>query len=168
MPFSFVFLLRVLFFCSLALDTSTPRRDSSRLCTAGNHVAARLRLLSSKTAHLRKEVQAAMYAVLRQGSHQYRVAPGDVIQIEKIDGEKGDVVKFDDVLLVQSEGGLSLGEPRVNGVSVTAKVIRQDKSAKVNIYKMRRRKGFSRRHGHRQPFTEVAITSIDKDGKALS
>ncbi len=108
-----------------------------------------------------------MYAVLRQGSHQYRVSPGDVIQIEKIEAEKGQEVELEDVLMINSADGVELGEPRVTGAAVKAKVLRQDRGKKVLIYKFKRRKGYEKRQGHRQYFTELQILSISRDGREL-
>ncbi|MBI1292039.1 50S ribosomal protein L21 [bacterium] len=110
-----------------------------------------------------------MYAVIRQGGHQYRVTTGDVIQLEKLEVEAGQEVTLEEVLAVSTgEGALEVGEPRVVGAVVKAKVIRQGKSPKVDIYKMRRRKGFARTGGHRQPFTEVRVISVEKNGQALA
>lgn len=109
-----------------------------------------------------------MYAVLKQGGHQYKVSPGDVIQIEKIEAEKGQDVELEEVLLLRSGDKLEIGEPRVVGASVRAKVLRQDKSPKIEVYKFKRRKGFERRYGHRQPFTELKITAILRNGQALA
>lgn len=109
-----------------------------------------------------------MYAVLRQGSHQYRVTPGDVIQIEKIKAESGEEILLEDILLLSNGEDLTLGEPRVNGAAIKAKVIRQDKAKKIDVYKFKRRKGYEKRYGHRQPFTEIRILGFSKDGKDLS
>lgn len=109
-----------------------------------------------------------MYAVIRQGGHQYRVAPGDVIQIEKIDAEDGAEVALEDVLLLQSGAGIEIGEPRIGSAVVKAKVVRAGKGPKVIGYKFKRRKGYSKRWGHRQPFIELRILSISKDGRELS
>ncbi len=108
-----------------------------------------------------------MYAVIKQGGHQYKVSPGDVIQVEKIEAEAGQEVSFEEVLLVNSEGGLEIGEPRVTGAAVSVKVLRQGKGRKVKVYKFKRRKGYERRYGHRQPFTEVRVLSVNKDGSEL-
>jgi large subunit ribosomal protein L21 len=110
-----------------------------------------------------------MYAVIRQGGHQYRVTTGDTIQIEKIEVEAGQEVSLEEVLAVSTgEGALELGAPRIAGAVVKVKVLRQGKSPKVDIYKMRRRKGFARSGGHRQPFTEVRIIAVEKNGQALA
>lgn len=109
-----------------------------------------------------------MYAILKQGGHQYRVKTGDVIQIEKIEVEPSEEIELEDILMLSGEQGVNLGEPRVSGAAIKAKVIRQDRSRKVNVYKFKRRKGYERRYGHRQPFTEIRITAITKDGKDFS
>ncbi len=108
-----------------------------------------------------------MYAVIKQGGHQYKIAPGDVIQIEKVVAEKGEELLLENVLLIKNGEKLELGEPRVTGATVKAKVLRQDRSPKVDVYKFRRRKGSDRRSGHRQPFTEIQITAITKNGAVL-
>lgn len=109
-----------------------------------------------------------MYAVIRQGGHQYRVTTGDVIQLEKIEVEAGQEVSLEDVLALSSGETLEVGEPRVAGAVVKAKVVRQGKSPKVDVYKFRRRKSYDKRYGHRQPFTEVRIIAVEKNGTALS
>lgn len=109
-----------------------------------------------------------MYAVIRQGSRQYRVSPGDVIQIEKIEAGKGEEVELEDVLLLKSGENLEIGEPRVVGASVKARILRQDRAKKVLVYKFKRRKGQENRYGHRQPFTELKVLSISQNGKELS
>ncbi len=110
-----------------------------------------------------------MYAVIRQGSHQYRVAPGDIIQIEKVDAEKGDAIVLDDVLMLSTGGdSIEFGEPRLGNVEVKARVLRQARGPKVIVYKFKRRKGYERRQGHRQSFTEVQITGVLRDGSEVS
>ncbi len=108
-----------------------------------------------------------MYAVLRQGSHQYRVSPGDVIQIEKIDAEKGQEVELEDILLLNSADGVEIGEPRIPGAAVKARVLRQDRGKKILVYKFKRRKGYEKRKGHRQDFTELKVLSVSRDGREL-
>ncbi len=109
-----------------------------------------------------------MYVILRQGGHQYRVSPGDVIQVEKIEVEKGETIELEDVLLIGTDSGVEIGEPRVTGASVKAKVLRQDKAKKIDVYKFKRRKGYERRLGHRQPFTEIKILGIAHNGRDLT
>ncbi|MCC5877487.1 MAG: 50S ribosomal protein L21 [Candidatus Sumerlaeia bacterium] len=108
-----------------------------------------------------------MYAVLRQGGHQYGVQPGEVIQIEKLDTADDEIV-LEDVLAVHDGETLTLGEPRVENAVVKAKVLRNGKAKKITVYKFKRRKGYSRKLGHRQPFTEIKILSIAVDGKELA
>lgn len=107
-----------------------------------------------------------MYAVLRQGSHQYKVKPGDTIQVEKIETSDEEIA-LEDVLVVNDGGSLTIGEPRVANAVVKARVLREGKGRKITVYKFKRRKGYSRKLGHRQPFTELRILSIEVDGRAL-
>jgi large subunit ribosomal protein L21 len=109
-----------------------------------------------------------MYAVVRQGNHQYRVSPGDIIQIELVDASKGDSIVLEDVLLLNSGGRVEVGEPRLGNVEVKARVLREGKGEKVRIYKFRRRKGYSKSQGHRQRFTEIMITGVARNGSDLS
>ena len=101
-----------------------------------------------------------MYAVFKTGGKQYRVAAGDKLRVEKLPGNVGDAVMFDQVLLVSSEGKLALGRPLLGGAKVEAKIVEQGLDRKVVIFKFRRRKNYRRKTGHRQPFTALEITSI--------
>jgi large subunit ribosomal protein L21 len=101
-----------------------------------------------------------MYAVFRSGGKQYRAAKGDVLRLEKIDGDEGATVKFDEVLLVGEGSDIKVGSPTLSGSTVSAKVIRQGKSRKVSVVKFKRRKNYLRQGSHRQFFTEVEITGI--------
>jgi large subunit ribosomal protein L21 len=109
-----------------------------------------------------------MYAVFRTGGKQYRAAKGDVLRLEKIDGDEGASVKFDDVLLIGEGSDIKVGNPVLAGSSVSAKVIRQGKSKKIPVVKFKRRKNYLRQGTHRQFFTEVEITGISgsSSGKA--
>ena len=109
-----------------------------------------------------------MYAILRQGSHQYRVSPGDVIQVEKLDVESGTQLDLDNVLLIGRGEDLEFGQPVVANAAVRAQVVRNGKSRKVLVFKYKRRKGYKKTYGHRQPFTELRITGILKDGQELA
>ncbi len=100
-----------------------------------------------------------MYAVIKTGGKQYRVAKGDKIFVEKLPGNVGDAVSFDQVLLVGGET-LKLGKPLVAGAKVEAKILDQDRGKKVIIFKFRRRKNYHRKTGHRQPFTALEITNV--------
>lgn len=101
------------------------------------------------------------YAVIRTGGKQYRVTPGDVIRIEKLDGDPGSEVQFAEVLMTADEGTVHLGSPLVSGARVTGHVVQQGKAKKVLIFKKKRRKNYRRRQGHRQQFTAVRVTQID-------
>ena len=101
------------------------------------------------------------YAIIRTGGKQYRVAPGDVIRIERLDGEPGTEVSFSDVLMTAHDGALQVGKPLVEGVRVTGQVVQQGKAKKILVFKKKRRKNYRRRYGHRQMFTAVRVTQIE-------
>ncbi len=101
-----------------------------------------------------------MYAVIATGGKQYRVQEGAVIRIEKLSGEPGTSVEFPSVLLVGSGADVKLGAPFIGSAKVGGTIERHGKGAKVRIVKFRRRKHYKREGTHRQPFTEVKITSI--------
>lgn len=105
-----------------------------------------------------------MYAVIRTGGKQYKVAPDDVLDIEKIAGQAGETVQFTDVLMVGGEGEPLIGAPLVDGAIVSAEVVDQHRGEKVLIIKKRRRKNSRRRNGHRQYLTAVRITEISTNG----
>ena len=104
--------------------------------------------------------QNTMYAVFRSGGKQYRAAKGDVLRLEKIEGDEGATVKFDEVLLVGEGSDIKVGSPTLSGSTVSGKVLQQGKSKKVSVVKFKRRKNYLRQGSHRQFFTEVEITSI--------
>jgi large subunit ribosomal protein L21 len=101
-----------------------------------------------------------MYAVFRSGGKQYRAAKGDVLRLEKIEGDEGATVKFDEVLLVGEGSDIKVGSPILSGSAVSGKVLRQGKSKKVPVVKFKRRQNYLRQGSHRQFFTEVEITGI--------
>ena len=101
------------------------------------------------------------HAVIVTGGKQYRVAEGDVIYIEKLDVQSGDTVKFDKVLAVIDEDNSVFGAPTVDGAVVTANVVKNGKSKKIRVYKMKPKKGYRRTQGHRQPYTKVQIEAIN-------
>ena len=100
-----------------------------------------------------------MYAVIKTGGKQYRVSEGDVLRVEKLDGDVGATIDFGDVLMLGGEK-VSIGKPTVKGAKVTAEIVAQDRAKKVIVFKMRRRKNYRRKQGHRQPYTEIRITGI--------
>jgi large subunit ribosomal protein L21 len=104
-----------------------------------------------------------MFAVIKTGGKQYRVAAEDVLQIEKVKGEPGEIVQFGEVLVVGSDA-VTLGSPTVAGATVAAEVIEQGRGPKVIAFKKRRRKNSRRKRGHRQDFTMIRITEILTDG----
>ncbi|MEM9939338.1 MAG: 50S ribosomal protein L21 [Pseudomonadota bacterium] len=106
-----------------------------------------------------------MFAVIKTGGKQYKVAEGDEIIIEKLAVEAGEDVTFDDVLMLGDAGKVTIGEPTVSGASVVGKVAEQRKGAKVMIMKRRQRNTYRRKRGHRQLETVVTIESILADGK---
>ena len=101
-----------------------------------------------------------MYAVLETGSKQYRVTPGDTLEIERLEIEAGQPVTFDRVLLVNNEGKLSVGTPTVSSATVVGDVVEHIRGEKKVSFKMKRRKGYHRTVGHRQELTVVKIKEI--------
>ena len=101
-----------------------------------------------------------MFAVIKTGGKQYKVAADDVVTIEKIAGEAGEAVTFDQVLLIGGEATV-VGAPTVAGATVSATVVEQSRAKKVIIFKKRRRKSWRRKEGHRQEQTKVKITAIN-------
>ena len=102
-----------------------------------------------------------MYAVIKTGGKQYKVAAGEKIKVEQIAADVGQEIVIDQVLAVGGEGGLQVGAPVVSGASVVAKVVSHGKHDKVRIFKMRRRKHYQKHGGHRQTYTELQIGSIN-------
>ena len=102
-----------------------------------------------------------MYAIIRTGGKQYRVSEGDVLNVEKLNVEEGQEVVFDEVLTVVNDGDVKVGAPTVAGTKVTAKVAKQGKADKIFVFKYRAKSNYRKRQGHRQPFTQVEITSIE-------
>jgi large subunit ribosomal protein L21 len=104
-----------------------------------------------------------MYAVIRSGGKQYRVAPDDVIQVEKLDAAPGASIVLDEVLMVGggSGAGAKVGSPLVAGAAVSAEVVDQKRGPKIIVFKKKRRKNYRRRNGHRQDLTLLRITGID-------
>jgi large subunit ribosomal protein L21 len=101
-----------------------------------------------------------MYAVIKTGGKQYRVAAGEKLKIDELAVDVGAEIVLDLVLLVADGGNLKMGRPLVTGASVQAKVLAQGRHDKVRIFKLRRRKHYQKHQGHRQNFTEIEITGI--------
>jgi len=108
-----------------------------------------------------------MFAVFKTGGKQYRVAAEDVLKVDKVKGEPGEIVEFGEVLVVGGES-VALGSPMVAGATVAAEVLDQGRGGKIIAFKKRRRKNSRRKRGHRQEFTLLRITEILTDGKKPS
>ena len=106
-----------------------------------------------------------MYAIIESCGKQYKVAEGDVVFFEKLDAEEGKKVTFDNVILVSEEGKVQIGNPYVKGVKVEGKVVSHGKGKKIIVFKMKAKKNYRRKQGHRQPYTKVEITSIKTAAK---
>lgn len=102
-----------------------------------------------------------MHAVVRTGGKQYRVAPGDILEVEKLDGSVGETVSLTDVLLVSNGDDVKIGQPIVEGATVTAKITGQHRGEKIMVFRYRPKKRIRVRRGHRQYLTRLQIQSID-------
>jgi large subunit ribosomal protein L21 len=100
-----------------------------------------------------------MYAVIHTGGKQYRVSEGDTLRVEKLPGEVGSSLEFGEVLMLGGDK-VAVGRPFVGGAKVEAQIVAQDRARKVIVFKMKRRKKYRRKAGHRQPYTEIKITGI--------
>ena len=101
-----------------------------------------------------------MYAIIESCGKQYKVAEGDVVFFEKLDAEEGKKVTFDKVILVSEDGKVQVGAPYVKGAKVEGKVVSHGKGKKIIVFKMKAKKNYRRKQGHRQPYTKVEITTI--------
>lgn len=102
-----------------------------------------------------------MYAILETGGKQYRVQEGDVLFVEKLDVNEGEVVTLDKVLAVSKDGSLVVGSPVVAGAKVEAKVVENGKAKKVIVFKYKAKKDYRRKKGHRQPYTKLVVEKIN-------
>lgn len=101
-----------------------------------------------------------MYAIIESCGRQYKVTEGDVVFFEKLETEEGKKITFDKVVLVSEEGKVQVGSPYVKGVKVEGTVLSHGKAKKIIVFKMKAKKNYRRKQGHRQPYTKVEITSI--------
>ncbi len=101
-----------------------------------------------------------MFAIVKTGGKQYRVNEGDVLKLEKLEGEAGSKITLDEVLMVGDDKGVKVGAPFLKGAKVTAEVLEQKKDKKITVFKKKRRHNYRRKKGHRQQITVVRITKI--------
>ena len=101
------------------------------------------------------------YAIIRTGGKQFRAEPGKTLRIPAVEGDEGAEIVFDDVLLGSNGDSVKAGAPNVKGAKVKAEIVKQGKDDKIVVFKMKRRKNYARKQGHRQKFTEVRISEID-------
>ena len=101
-----------------------------------------------------------MYAIVRTGGKQYQVEAGDTLRVEKLQGEVGDTVELDDVLLLVDGESVKIGQPVVEGAKVVAKVVEQGRHKKIIVFKKKRRQGYQVKKGHRQMYTALKIETI--------
>ncbi len=102
-----------------------------------------------------------MYAVVRTGGKQIRMTPGQAVRVERLAGEVGDKIELDQVLLVGGEGDPRVGTPLVGGAKVVGTITDQGRGPKITVFKMKRRKGYRVKAGHRQDYTEIHVESIE-------
>lgn len=102
-----------------------------------------------------------MYAIIQTGGKQYKVAEGEILKIEKLEGAAGDKLTLDQVLMVKNESGTKIGTPTVQGAQVTVEVIEQGREKKITVYKYKKRKNYRRNQGHRQAFTKIKVEKIE-------
>ncbi len=101
-----------------------------------------------------------MYAVIETGGKQYRVQPGDTVVVEKLDGNVGDKIELDQVLLLSDDENVAVGRPKIDGARVTGEIVEQGREAKLTVYKFKRRKNYRKKNGHRQAFTAIKIDQV--------
>jgi large subunit ribosomal protein L21 len=143
-------------------------RPPSPSARAGNYHQHRLEKAGPETIRAPgSNTEKMMFAVFKTGGKQYRVAAADVLKVDKIKGEPGEIVEFGEVLVVGGDS-IALGAPSVAGATVAAEVLDQTRGRKIIAFKKRRRKNSRRKRGHRQEFTLLRITEILTDGKKPS
>jgi large subunit ribosomal protein L21 len=102
-----------------------------------------------------------MYAVVKTGGRQYKVEPGQIVRVNKLEAEVGATVSLTEVLLVKDGETLKAGAPLVEGANVAATVVEQDRAKKIIVFKKKRRQGYQKKQGHRQDYTALKITAIN-------
>ena len=111
-------------------------------------------------------MEKTMYAVVKTGGKQYKVAKDDIVEVEKLDGAAGDKVQFDTVFMIGTGDAVTIGTPLVSGCKVSAEIVRQKKGAKIIVFKKRRRQNYRRTRGHRQALTVLKILEVSDEKKA--
>jgi ribosomal protein L21/ribosomal protein L27 len=101
-----------------------------------------------------------MYAIIETGGKQYRVEAGSTIQVERLPGDVGGLINLDQVRLVHGDAGLVIGQPLVQGATVTAEIVRHGRTRSITVFKKKRRKNYRRTRGHRQSFTKLLVKEI--------
>jgi large subunit ribosomal protein L21 len=101
-----------------------------------------------------------MYAVFQTGGKQYKASEGDLLRVERLDGEVGDKVVIKEVLMTADDRGIQLGTPLLAKAQIIGRIVEQDRAAKILVFKQKRRKGYRRKMGHRQPYTCLKIDKI--------
>lgn len=109
-----------------------------------------------------------MYAILQTGGKQYRVSPGETFRVEKLPGVRGDSLVFDKVLAISDDGSIRVGDPYLEGATVKGTIVRQGKAKKILVFKFRAKTNYRKRYGHRQPFTEVRIDSVEGNDQSAA
>ncbi|MCX5779279.1 MAG: 50S ribosomal protein L21 [Firmicutes bacterium] len=102
-----------------------------------------------------------MYAVIQTGGKQYKVTEGEILKVEKLDGDAGDKLTLDQVLMLKDDNGIRIGMPTVKDALVTVEVIEQGRSKKITVYKYKKRKNYRRKQGHRQAYTKIKVEKIE-------
>lgn len=115
--------------------------------------------------HIRIEKELDMFAVVKTGGKQYKIAPGDILKVEKLEGRAGDTVDLSQVLMISDGDKTNIGSPLLDKAVVRTTILEQKRARKIIVFKMRRRQGYRRKHGHRQPITVLRIEQISADGK---
>lgn len=101
-----------------------------------------------------------MYAIIKTGGKQYKVEKGSTLRVEKLDGDAGTKLTFEEVLLVADGDSIQIGTPVLGGAKVSAEIVAQEKGEKLIVFKFRRRKAYRRKNGHRQSYTAIKVTDI--------
>jgi large subunit ribosomal protein L21 len=102
-----------------------------------------------------------MYAVVRSGGKQYRIEPGQRVRVERLAGAEGDAIELGEVLLIGGEGEPRIGQPLVAGAKAVGRIVGQGRGPKLMLFKMKRRKNYRRKQGHRQDYTEILVDRIE-------